>query len=316
MPHVVVVGSYNRDLSFALQRMPIAGETVIGADLAEGPGGKGSNQAIQAAKAGALVALVAALGADAAARDALAFWRPLKIDVRGIARKTKAPTGSAAILVEAGGANRIVVASGANALLSAADMRKAASVFKRARVVVGQLEVPVAATLAAFALAHQAGATTLLNAAPAMGPLPHRLLHRVDILVANEIEACALTGLPPATPPQALVAALRHYARRTAIVTAGAAGAWLADRTNAPIRIIAPPAEIVDTTGAGDAFVGAFAARFAADGDAYLATCWGVAAGSLACRKRGAASSYAGHAAIARLARPYARLTLPGGKAP
>jgi ribokinase len=302
MPHIVVVGSYNRDLNFALPHMPVAGETVIGANLAEGPGGKGSNQAIQAAGAGARVALLAALGADAAARDALALWRRSKIDIRGVAHKTKAATGSAAILVEAGGDNRIVVASGANALLSATDIRKAASFFKSARLVVGQLEVPIAATLAAFTLARQAGAATLLNSAPVSGPLPQRLLKCVDILVANEIEACALTGLASGTPPQTLVAALRRQAVRMAIVTAGAAGAWLAEGANAPVRVAAPPTKVVDTTGAGDAFVGAFAARFAANGDARLAACWGVAAGSLACQKRGAATSYARQAKIARLA--------------
>lgn len=302
MPRIVVVGSYNRDLSFVMRRMPVDGETIIGADLLEGPGGKGSNQAIQAAIAGARVSMLAAVGIDGAGADALALWRKAGISTGAVVRKKDVATGSAAILVEAGGRNRIVVASGANACLNAADVRKAASGVARASLVVGQLEIPIAATQAAFALARKAGAATLLNTAPASGRLPAGLLRVTDILVANEIEARALTGLSARATPETLVKALCRLVRVAAVVTVGADGAWLAKKGEAPAHFAAQATKVVDTTGAGDAFVGAFAARHAADGDMIAAMRWGVAAGSLACRKRGAAASYSARAAIRKLA--------------
>jgi ribokinase len=303
MSRIVVVGSYNRDLSFGLQRMPAKGETVIGASLIEGPGGKGSNQAIQASFAGANVTMLAAVGSDGAGRDAIALWRKAGIATKAVISKPATATGSAAILVEAGGDNRIIVASGANAHLSGADVRRASPAIRSASLVVGQLEVPIAATKAAFALAVEAGAATLLNTAPVSGRLPASLLRLVDILVANEIEARVLTGLSARTRPAELARALRRLARRAAIVTVGADGAWIAIDDVAPRHFPAPKTNVVDTTGAGDAFVGAFSARLARDGDIAAAMRWGIAAGSLACRKRGAADSYASSTAIAKLAR-------------
>lgn len=303
MPRIVVVGSYNRDLSFAMRRMPADGETVIGADLVEGPGGKGSNQAIQAALAGARISMLAAVGSDGAGSEAIKLWRKCGIATRAVIRKDDVATGSAAILVETNGRNRIVVASGANACLTAADVRRAGQTIRSSTLVVGQLEVPVAATQAAFAIARKAGAVTLLNTAPAVAGIPESLLRLTDILVANEVEARVLTGLPERATPSALARSLRRFARLAAVVTVGADGAWLADADNAPVRFPTPPTKVVDTTGAGDAFVGAFAGRYAIDGDLPAAMRWGISAGSLACRKRGAAASYAGHEAIARIAR-------------
>jgi len=303
MPRIVVVGSYNRDLSFAMARLPADGETVIGADLVEGPGGKGSNQAIQAVLAGARVSMLAALGSDGTGSEAILLWRKFGIATRSVVRKDGVATGSAAILVEADGRNRIVVASGANSRLTAGDVRCAEADIRASKLVVGQLEVPAAATQAAFRIARKAGVTTLLNTAPAIARIPASLLRLADILVANEIEACKLTGLPVRAAPRALAASLRKFARRAAVVTVGADGAWLADGDEVPVRFSAPSSTVIDTTGAGDAFVGAFAARYASDGDMSAAMRWGIAAGSLACRKRGAASSYAGRNAIARIAR-------------
>ena len=303
MPRIVVVGSYNRDLSFAMRRMPADGETVIGADLVEGPGGKGSNQAIQAALAGARVSMLAAVGSDGAGAEAISLWRTCGIATRMVIRKDGVATGSAAILVETDGRNRIVVASGANARLTAADVRRMGAGIRASTLVVGQLEVPVAATEAAFSIARRAGAVTLLNTAPAVARIPASLLRLTDILIANEIEARVLTGLPVRATPSALASSLRRFARLAAVVTVGADGAWLADSDNAPVRFSTPPTKVVDTTGAGDAFVGAFARRYAVDGDMPSAMRWGISAGSLACRKRGAAASYAAHDAIERIAR-------------
>ena len=302
MPRIVVVGSYNRDLSFVMRRMPADGETVIGAGLVEGPGGKGSNQAIQAALAGGRVSMLAAVGTDGAGSDAIALWRKTGIATHTVLRKKGVATGSAAILVDGDGRNRIVVASGANARLMAADVRHAAANIRSSALVVGQLEVPVSATKAAFALARRGGVVTLLNTAPVSGKLPAGLLRLTDILVANEIEARALTGLSSRAAPSALARALRRLSRLAAIVTIGADGAWLSNGGDIPVHFPAPSTKVVDTTGAGDAFVGAFAARYAVDGNATSAMRWGIAAGSLACTKRGAAASYAGHKAIEGLA--------------
>lgn len=303
MPRIVVVGSYNRDLSFAMARLPADGETVIGADLVEGPGGKGSNQAIQAALAGARVSMLAAVGSDGAGSEAILLWRKSGISTRSVIRKDGVATGSAAILVEADGRNRIVVASGANARLTAADVQRAGANIRASTLVVGQLEVPATATQAAFTIARKAGAITILNTAPARARIPASLLRVTDVLIANEIEARVLTGLSERESPMALARELKKLARLAAVVTVGGEGAWLARADGAPVRFPAPSTKVVDTTGAGDAFVGAFAGRYAADGDMSAAMRWGIAAGSLACRKRGAASSYAGRNAIARIAR-------------
>lgn len=302
MSRLLVVGSYNRDLSFAMARMPVGGETVLGASLVEGPGGKGSNQALQAALAGAKVAILVAVGTDAAGDDAVNRWRRAGIETALVVRKSRVATGSAAILVERGGENRIVVASGANAYLSAADVRRAARPIARARVIVGQLEVPIAATKAAFAIARAAGATTILNTAPTGGVQPRELLRLVDILVANEIEARALTGLSARARPEMLAAAAAKLVRQSAIVTVGEKGAWLSTADGAHMHVPAFPTRVIDTTGAGDAFVGAFAARLAAGAGIALAVRWGAAAGALACRRYGAASSYSDARAIATLA--------------
>jgi len=302
MARLLVVGSYNRDLSFAMDRIPAAGETVLGAKLVEGPGGKGSNQAIQAALAGADVAILAAVGDDAAGHDAVSRWRKAGIDAMAVVHKRGTATGSAAIFVDERGENRIVVASGANARLSPADIRRAGRVIGGARIVVGQLEVPVPATKAAFALARAAGATTILNTAPVAGPLPAGLLRHVDILVANEIEARVLTRMKMRGDAASLAARLARLVRRAAIVTLGSRGVCLSTSDGAHLHVPAFATRVVDTTGAGDAFVGAMAAGLAGGAGLAQAVRWGAAAGALACRRHGAAASYSDGRAIAALA--------------
>jgi ribokinase len=302
MSRVLVAGSYNRDLSFAIDRVPQAGETRTGGVLLEGPGGKGSNQAIQAARCGARVTMLAALGNDAAGDEAVAIWRREGIDTRFVARKARLATGSAAILVEADGENRIVVASGANAALSTRDVPADAALWRTVRVVLAQLETPVAGTLAAFARARAAGAATILNTAPCTATLPDRVLRACDIAIANRLEAAALTGVDP-RDGAALARALAARVRVASVVTLGAGGAVLARRDGTLLRRPAAKTKIRDTTGAGDAFAGAFAARLAAGADLAEALAWGVAAGGLACTKRGAAASYSTQRHIAALAR-------------
>lgn len=293
---IVVVGSYNRDLGIALDRFPRPGETVLAQELAVAHGGKGSNQAVQAARCGAPVAIIAALGTDAEGAAALALWSAEGIEASGVRRAQERPTGTAVILVDGAGENQIVVVSGANAVLDAATVERAAGtgLFQDAALVVAQLETPAEATLAAFRAGHAAGARTLLNTAPATAPRPPALLQEADIVVANEGEAALITGLPAQNGARALAESLRQRLRdgATAIVTAGGEGAWLAG-PEMPQGLHQPalPVTVVDATGAGDAFVGAFAAAIALGTDMPAALQRGVAAGSLACRRRGAVPS-------------------------
>lgn len=296
---IVVVGSYNRDISLSVERMPAPGETCLGLGRIESPGGKGSNQAIQAARCGAPVAMVAAIGPDAAGDEALALWGAAGVVTEGIARLPGSGTGMAVILVDARGENAIVVDSGANAHLSPAHVEAAAGLIAGARLVAAQLETPVEATRRAFEIARAAGAATLLNAAPAPEAIDAGLLAVTDFLVVNEIEGRALSGHDSAA---AIGETLLARVGKGVVVTLGAEGAMLFEHHRPPHRQASARVEVVDTTGAGDAFTGAFAARWIETGDAVQALAWGLAAGALACTAQGAAASYAGRQAIAALA--------------
>jgi ribokinase len=299
LAEIVVVGSYNRDVSVSVQRLPAPGETCLGLGRLESPGGKGANQAVQAARCGAATAMVGAVGDDAAGEEAIAMWRRHRVGVEHVARLSDCGTGLGLILVDAKGQNAIVVDSAANAQVRPAQMDAAAGLITSARLLVGQLEIPAEATGRAFAIARQAGVATLLNAAPAPEALDPALLTLTDILVVNEIEGQALSGHPN---PAAIGETLLDRVGMAVVVTLGGDGAMLFEHRRAPFSLPAHRVSTVDTTGAGDAFTGAFAARWVATGDARLALAWGVAAGSIACEARGAMVSYGDAEAIAALA--------------
>ncbi|CAN7334596.1 ribokinase [Phenylobacterium sp. LjRoot225] len=294
---IVVVGSYNRDLVLSVARLPAPGETCLALGRTEAHGGKGSNQAVQAARCGASVAMLAAVGADAAGEAALAMWRDAGIEAGHVARLPGAATGTAVILVDAAGENSIVVDPGANADLRPAHVEAAAGLVRAARLVLAQLETPVAATRRAFEIARAAGVTTALNAAPAPEALDPQLLALTDILFVNRVEARALAD---DDRPERVAAALLPKVRRAVVLTLGAEGAVLLRPGEPPLARPARPAAVVDTTGAGDAFIGAFGARLAASGDYGSALDWGLAAGALACTALGATSSFHDAEAIAR----------------
>lgn len=291
MGRIVVIGSYNRDTVLRVARFPQPGETMAATGMERFHGGKGSNQAVAAARAGAEVAMLAAIGADAAGQGALDLWAAEGIDARHVARDPALPTGEALILVDDAGENEIVIVAGANALLAPPPR----GAFDGTALVVAQLETPVATTEAAFAAARAAGATTLLNAAPAQA-LPESLLAATDILVVNETEAARLAAQDGA--PTALAAALAPHFRRGVVLTAGASGAVWAGRDTPPLHLPAPAIRVVDSTGAGDAFIGAFAAALAAGLDEAAAMRRGVVAGALACQRAGAVPSLPSLAAI------------------
>jgi len=298
-PDIVVVGSYNRDVSLSVAHMPAPGETLLSLGRLEAPGGKGSNQAIQAARCGAAVAMIAAIGRDGAGEEALALWAGEGIDARFVARLADAGTGLAMILVDGHGENLIVVDSGANARLAESHVADASGAIAGAMLVAAQLETPVAATRRAFAIARAAGTATLLNAAPAPEAIDADLLALTDMLVVNEIEGRALSGH---AAPAAIGETLLGRVGRAVVITLGADGAMLFEHGRSPLRAATPRVEVVDTTGAGDAFTGAFAARLVERGDAASALAWGLAAGALACTAKGATASCAPAARVAPLA--------------
>lgn len=259
---MVVVGSVNTDLVLALERLPGAGETVGDAELEVHPGGKGANQAAAAALCGAETLLVARVGDDAAGEERRRVLAAAGVDVRHVRAAPALASGTAVVLRRADGENAIVVAPGANAALGPAAVEEAAADLQRAAVVVAQLEVPLAAVARAVSLAGER-ALVLLNAAPAQ-PLPEELWRRIDVLVVNEHEAALLADTVVGDPDSAATAGQVLEAKGTAavIVTLGGAGAVVVDPTGVHHEA-APPVHVVDTTGAGDAFVGALAAALA-----------------------------------------------------
>lgn len=263
-PRVVVVGSANMDLVVEAVRAPEAGETLLGRRFTTGFGGKGANQAVMARLAGAEVAFVACLGADAHGAQTRSELARRGIDARAVVEVADVASGIAQIWVEDDGTNRIIVVPGANHRLDP-DHVAAAVARDTASVVVGQLEVPTAATTAGFVAARTRGATTVLNPAPA-ADLPDALLATTDWLLPNEGEL-ALLGGGDAGSDGELVAFAAATGLRL-LVTLGAAGAALVRTDGSVLRAPAPRVTAVDTTGAGDAFVGTFAARLAAgDGE-------------------------------------------------
>jgi ribokinase len=285
---VVVVGSINLDVVFRARRFPDVGETLTGATVLDALGGKGSNQAVAAARQGGRVAMVACVGDDAAGRTALDALRAEGVDVSHCRVNREAPTGRAAVIVSDAGDNSIVVADGANATLSIHDVERASDVLAATGVVLCQLEVPQEVVAAAFAAGRRGGALTCLNTAPAM-PLDG-LTTVPDVLVANRVEAGQLAATTERDGTSLARAVRDRFATRAVVVTDGAAGAtgWDGD---VAVRAEALPVQPVDTTAAGDAFVGGLAVRLAAGdslGDALPHAC---AAGSLATLVAGAMPS-------------------------
>jgi len=280
---VVVVGSINVDITVPVTRLPRPGQTVLGTDAAVHPGGKGANQAVTAARLGARTRMVGAVGDDAYGGQMTANLAEAGVDVSRVTTVPGRSTGTALIVVAADGENTVVVAPGANAALAVGPLE-----FAAGDVLLLQLEVPVPTSLAAAEAARVAGATVVLNAAPlsdADGPHLRRLLDLTDVLVVNQTEATALA--PMGEDWQALA---RTLPGRSNVITLGAGGAVAHDGA-ATWWQPAFPAQVVDTTGAGDAFCGALAQSLAAGLDLRTAVRRGCAAGALAAGRLGAQSA-------------------------
>lgn len=264
-PGVVVVGSLNVDYVISVERHPRPGETVLDAQVEFHGGGKGANQASAAALCGARVDMVGRVGDDPMGASRRQELAALGVGTTHVLTTPGTATGLAFITVTRDGENEIIVASGANAKLCPADVDSAAGSFSAGSVLVAQLEVPVAAVARAAEIAGPS-VWMVLNCAP-FRPLPAELMARTDILVANEGEASELAGRPITAPEDVMAAAgpLLALGPRVVIVTLGPRGAVVVGPALAE-HVAAPAARVVDTTGAGDAFVGALAARLSSAG--------------------------------------------------
>ncbi|GIF96760.1 ribokinase [Catellatospora citrea] len=285
-PRVTVVGSVNMDLVATAPTLPRPGETVLGDGFATVPGGKGANQAVAAARAGAACRFVGAVGTDTFADDLRANLAAAGVDTEQL-RSAPGPSGVALIAVDAAAENLIVVAPGANATLTALTGGDRAAITA-ADVLLCQLEIPLETVVQAATAAHDAGVSVVLNAAPARA-LPAQLLQAVDLLVVNEGEAAAIAGTGRQDPSGLLDALLAHVPR--VVMTLGAAGAAYADRDGQRLDVPAPRITAVDTTAAGDAFTGALAVAWAQRRPIAEALRWACAAGAVCAQRHGAATA-------------------------
>ena len=291
-PRIVVVGSANMDLVGLAERLPLPGETVLGDDFLMGPGGKGANQAVAAARAGGRCTFLGAIGSDEFGVTIDARLRASGVDTTHL-RTSYGPSGVAVVMVDHAGENSILVSPGANYTflgLSAAE----SAVIADGDVLLCQQEIPEPTVIAAAQAGRAGGTRVILNAAPAR-PLPPDLLAAVDLLVVNEVEAQAITG-----PGEPDMAALLAVVPRV-VLTKGGEGAWYADRDGRSERVPAFLVEVADTTAAGDAFTGALAVAWGEGRDLVDAVRWANAAGAACVRKVGASVSLPTRAEIQAL---------------
>ncbi len=254
-PEVVVIGSINYDISVFAPRLPQPGETLLGSDHLFGPGGKGANQAVAAARLGARVGMVGQVGSDEWGEALVAGLVEEGIDVTAVGRGEGEPTGIAVITIDQEAENTIVASPGANQSMDAGHIESHAQLISGARVVLAQLEIPMDSVLAAAKLTT---GVFVLNPAPARA-ISEEVLDRVDVLVPNRSELALLTGENATTPEQVADATSRLRDTLTTVVTLGADGALLVEG-GAKKRIDPFEVEAVDPTGAGDTFCGGLAA--------------------------------------------------------
>ena len=308
---IVVVGSLNADLTIYCERLPQPGETVHGTGFAVNPGGKSANQAVAASLLGGAVSLIGAVGDDSNGEMLLASAAGAGVDISHVRTSQSAATGVAVIAVDAQGENNIIISAGANGTLAPADVDASADAFDGASVVCLCLEVSLDTVEAAARTGHDAGATVLLNLSP-YGEIPQSLADLTDVLLINAHEASLFLGsgeMPDAEAYDAAWDQVRElFAERglqRVLVTLGANGSVVLDSTAARAdrvtRIAPVTVHAVDTTGAGDAFTGAVAARLAARGPLAEAAAFASVAAALAVTRKGTQAAYAEVADVERM---------------
>lgn len=296
---IVVLGVFVADTAYRAPRQPRLGETILGERFTLGPGGKGSNQAVAAARAGGRVHMVTRLGQDDFAELALATWAKAGV-IPEVERSPDSYTGAAFIFLESGtGQNAIIIAPGAAGLITEADVEARAGLLRSASVFVTQLEQPLPAAVRALAIARDAGVATVLNPAPA-APLPEGTLALCDWLTPNESEAEALTGVPVVDAASAEAAArlLVGMGARGVVVTLGGQGALLFHEGRAQAFPVVRAGDVVDTTGAGDAFNGGFAVALSEGMAPEAAVRFGMATAGISVTRPGTAPSMPSRAEI------------------
>jgi ribokinase len=300
-PRIGVVGSTNMDLTTTVERMPVWGETVLAKHFETSFGGKGANQAVAAAKLGAEVVMITNLGDDALGLSALNNFEGCGIDARHVRRIPNQSTGTATILVDGrSGDNAILIVAGANGDLSSADVAAASEDLKHCDLILLQLEIQLETAYAAIRFGRENGVKTVLNPAPARRNLDMGVVTQASFLIPNETELAILTDMPVESEAEVSTAAqsLVRQGVETVIVTLGARGALVATRDGA--RRIAPiKVRAVDTTGAGDAFIGSFARYSAAGLSLDDALAQAIRYSALSVTRHGAQKSFATEAEFA-----------------
>jgi len=298
-PDVVVIGSVNMDLVARSPRLPVPGETVSGSEFATIPGGKGANQAVAASRLGAGTAMIGCVGEDAFGESLRGGLELDGIDCSGLRVIPGVSSGVALIVVDQGGRNGIVIVAGANGRLEPADIDANEPLLAAARIAVMQLEVPLPTVAHAAARARALSKLVVLNPAPAQ-PLPRELIASVDYLVPNEIEAAALTGVPVDSVEAAMAAGtrLRGGGARNVLVTLGARGVVAVTASGARHHP-APEVKAVDTTAAGDTFIGGLCAALVESRPLDAAIRFAQAAAALSVTRFGAQPSIPRRAEVA-----------------
>lgn len=296
---IVILGVFVADTSYRATRAPRMGETIMGESFALGPGGKGSNQSVAAAMAGGRVHFISRLGRDPFAEMALATWARAGVQPV-VSQHADSYTGAAYIFVEAAtGNNAIIICPGVAGSISPADVEAQAALIGGAAVFVTQLEQPMAAALRGLQIARAGGARTILNPAPA-AVLPEGMLALCDFVTPNESETEALTGLPVTSVAEAETAAraLRALGAGAAVITLGEQGVLYHDGARSVHVPAIGAGQVVETTGAGDAFNGGFAVALAEGRDPVAAVRFGCATAGISVTRPGTAPSMPARAEI------------------
>jgi len=285
---IAVIGSTMMDLTVYADVLPAAGETRFGESFTTGFGGKGANQAVMAARTGATVTMITGIGNDGFGDESLQNFKNAQMDTSSVLR-LDTHTGVAHIWVDGQGQNRISIVPGANFKLTPQDAIDEVKKLKNVSVLIAQCEIPQEVTLAAFRTAQELGITTILNPAPYQ-PLTDDLLDLTDWLIPNEIEFAELDKARRAPNTDEIIASLREKGRT--IVTLGSEGAALVTTDGKVKRFSAKKVSATDTTGAGDCFIGAFAAAIAAGAGEESAVQFGIDCATKSVTRKGAQSSY------------------------